>query len=110
MASKNSSLLDGEVFLLDENHLLVHDFKNDLKDSYPGLENGYFIVGFESFSVSLNYNDSSLEFYNETSRQELFHEANKTGKYLKYPDYAEEDEPMPTFEAGPLIRNDIILE
>ena len=108
----------GEVYLLDENLLLVHDFTNDVRKSKfykPGLENGHFVVGFESFSVSLYRNSPYNVLGNETTRQELFDEANEKGSYIKYPNYAKEDEPMPIFNGDghskwTHVRNDIILE
>ena len=110
----------GEVFLLDENLLLVHDFTNDVHKSnfnIPGLENGHFIVGFESFSISLDLNTPKDALWNKTTRQKLFVEANKKGSYIKYPNYATEDEPMPLFNGeqsgqpvNSEVRNDIILE
>ena len=71
-----------------------------------GEANGYFIIGFQhDFSSDISgYNRDFM--MNETWRQELFIEAKKKGEFIKYPNYADINDPVPEFK----IENDIILE
>ena len=117
-------VITADVYLLDEKRLLVRNFNNELNGTEleAGLNNGYFIVGFKSFSQPLGFK-SRYDFRtakNKTllsdgaTRQKLFKEASANGSYIKYPKNVKEVVPMPVFggkmNLNGTTKNDIILE
>ena len=102
--------MDTNVFALDLNHLLIRNFRNKLDllqlDSTWEAK-GYFVIGFEPLSVTL---DSEMDGYNKLDepdkRRDLFIEATQKGKYIKYPKYAGDNDPVPELSDA----TDIVLE
>ena len=101
-----------KIYALDLNHLLIKNFINrlDLLDENGnGEAKGYFIVGYQSLSVNLTYDDTAVGnvlMNDRKMRQQLFVEAEQKGKYVKYPNYADIDDPVQPFNNP----TDIILE
>ena len=111
VAGSNLGLLDTRIFVLDLKHLLIRNFKNRLKtldyEGNLGNASGFFIVGFQPLSVNLTYDESTqLIAGNRTLRQKLYIEAMQKGKHLKYPAYADDNDPVPIF----MSPTDILLE
>ena len=101
-----------KIYALDLNHLIIKNFVNRLdvlNENEKGEAKGYFIVGYQSLSVNLTYNDTAggnVLMNDRKMRQNLFVEAEQKGKYVKYPNYADLDDPVKPFNNP----TDIILE
>ena len=98
-----------KVYILDSKHLLIRNFDNGVnrfKDIFDDeTVKGYFIIGDQPLSKTLRgYNPELMA--SEVFRKELFNEAKKKGKYLKYPSYGADDRPVPEFSSP----TDIVLE
>ena len=101
--------MDTNVFALDLNHLLIRNFRNklDLLQVDSTFEaNGCFVIGFEPLSVALDKEHATYELQTEDQRHTLFIEATQKGKYIKYPKYGGDNDPVPEFGDA----TDIVLE
>ena len=101
-----------KIYALDLNHLLIRNFRNSLElldKNGNGEAKGYFIVGYQPLSTNLRANDSAVVsnvLMDEKTRKNLFIEAEQKGKYVRYPNYADINDPVRPF-SSPM---DIILE
>ena len=113
VAGSAGVLYGTQIFVLDLNHLLIRNFINRLDvlddDGKLGNASGFFIVGFQPLSKNLTYGESAKLMYGNGSRalrQQLYIEAMQKGKHLKYPAYADDNDPVPIF----MSPTDILLE